>query len=208
MLIIDAWINGIMIYVHAVSINVAAAGWENAVRTGGSQLQDGRHLETPWQVEDSREDEPVSLIRIGRAKILRRIPGIENILWLISKVRCLSVPGSGFGKSVMCVQLHLVRVTSFKRNCECVVTRATDGLRRGNPCEGIGRAKGRRQFSRMGGECRRQHARKGARRLITSRIQQWACARIDVERAELMQTQNMNIVEFQRHVLVQFLRKA
>ena len=107
----------------------------------------------------------MTLVRIRRAEVLRRVELVELVLRYIAEISGLAEPGHSLRECVVRVQLILVRITSLEGDGKAVVTRAPVRLRHSNSGERRGRAEGRNQLSRVRRKLRGQQAREGAGRV-------------------------------------------
>ena len=135
-LIIDARVNRFAVVGHAIFIDVAHAGWKDAVRTGRSHLKNRRELEVPRQIENAGEDETMAFVLPGGSEV-DRVKFYEQVLWLQAEVRGCPKPRLRFRERVVRIQLVLVRVTFLERHREGIVTRTAIGLGHGNAAKGV-----------------------------------------------------------------------
>src|SRR5215813_217442 len=106
-LIIDARVDRLAVIGYAVAVNIATAGRENAVGTRRGHLEDWRYLETPGQIKNTGQNEPVSLVFAGWSEV-DRVKFDEHVLGLVTEIRRLAEPRLRLRKSVVRVQLKLV----------------------------------------------------------------------------------------------------
>src|SRR5438132_8583712 len=130
----------IAVWHHDVVISAPAPNAQHirpldpVIGSGGGCLENGRNLEAPWHLIDTRKHEAVSLVVGYRTKV-NGVKRVGRIGGPVAECRRIPLVSHTFRQYIAAVDAQVVRKASAERNVKAVVARTPDGFLVVDPAE-------------------------------------------------------------------------